>query len=379
VGGTFDDDADPATECIACTPCGDTEYNTELCSPTTDQICASCTEPQDGEFVVSPCIPGNEGEIGSDTDLTTCSEPGDGEYVTALCQRGSPAEHGSDTEIATCSQAELGELVTDVCVPGSSSQLGSDTSVTTCSEPAPGDFVTTTCEAGDDSTPGTDTQVTACTEPGPEEYIATACVAGSSDSVGIDTSIAACTAIANCASGLSCTSAIDSTCGVCDSGYTLSASAGSCQSVAPSAGPLNWGIEPEYQNVYVFALDMGNSILGSTAAHSSFCASELLSVPNDSWPSNSGCTGGGGVFNSNGQACALHTTAQDFFYNQVVPAFPGATYDDILILQGNSPNCWAHNAEPGSMYAFGGPSGTGYSFCRSGDTAAKRYHIYVCS
>ena len=30
------------------------------------------------------------------------------------------------------------------------------------------------------------------------------------------------------------------------------------------------------------------------------------------------------------------------------------------------PSCFAHNAEHGSMYAFGGPQGSGYSYCRGG-------------
>ena len=143
------------------------------------------------------------------------------------------------------------------------------------------------------------------------------------------------------------------------------------------AGPLAWGIESEYQNAYLFAVDKGSSVIGSQTDYQDFCASRGMSVPNDSWPANS-CTGGGAVFNSSGTSCPLHQTAQSFFFDQVVPAFPGATYDNILILQGNSPGCWAHNAEVGSMYAFGGEDGSGFSFCRGGDIASKQYHIYVC-
>jgi len=123
---------------------------------------------------------------------------------------------------------------------------------------------------------------------------------------------------------------------------------------------------------------MGSSVVGTQSEYTAACLAEGLSVPNNDWPQNS-CTGGGATFNSSGSACSPHTTAADFFYNQVVPAFPSATYDNILILHGNQANCWAHNAEAGSMFAFGGPSGSGYSFCRGGGTAAKQFHIYVCN
>ena len=59
--------------------------------------------------------------------------------------------------------------------------------------------------------------------------------------------------------------------------------------------------------------------------------------------------------------------------------FPDITYNDILILQDSqSPGCWAHYAEDGCMSAFGSNAGSGYAFCRNGNSASKRYHIYLC-
>jgi hypothetical protein len=54
-----------------------------------------------------------------------------------------------------------------------------------------------------------------------------------------------------------------------------------------------------------------------------------------------------------------------------------ANYDNLLILHGSNPNGWAHNAELGSMSAFGGPIGNGYAYCRGGDDVRKRFHLYI--
>jgi len=43
-----------------------------------------------------------------------------------------------------------------------------------------------------------------------------------------------------------------------------------------------------------------------------------------------------------------------------------------------SPGCWAWYAEAGSLQSLGSPAGAGYAFCRGGDTATLRYHIYLC-
>jgi hypothetical protein len=119
---------------------------------------------------------------------------------------------------------------------------------------------------------------------------------------------------------------------------------------------------------------MGSSLTGTMSAYETYCAGQGLSVLSNGYPGSCG----GAVFNSNSQSCSLYVTAQNFFNNVMVPAFPAADYNNILLLHGSSSNCWAHDAEGGSMHAFGGPSGSGYSFCRGGGSAAKQYHIYVC-
>lgn len=146
-----------------------------------------------------------------------------------------------------------------------------------------------------------------------------------------------------------------------------------------SFGPVNWGNDSEYQNVMVYAVDMGSSQVGTMTEYTNFCASVGMNVPQDSWPASSCGNSGGGAYNSTATCNSMHQTAADFFFNTMLPVFPNATYDNILVLQGTSEDCWAHNAESGSMYAFGGPSGSGYAFCRSGGSASKQYHIYICN
>jgi len=71
-----------------------------------------------------------------------------------------------------------------------------------------------------------------------------------------------------------------------------------------------------------------------------------------------------------------------FYETRVLERYPKITYDEILILQGNDPDAWAYSAEAGAFYVFGEEvkegKGGGYSFCRGGDKAKKRYHFYVC-
>ena len=67
----------------------------------------------------------------------------------------------------------------------------------------------------------------------------------------------------------------------------------------------------------------------------------------------------------------------------------------VALHHGNSDDCIAHNAYAGSMTDFGGPSGSGYSYCRSSGSACSckggsactehgscrpdvPYHIYLC-
>jgi cysteine-rich repeat protein len=99
------------------------------------------------------------------------------------------------------------------------------------------------------------------------------------------------------------------------------------------------------------------------------------------------------LFNTTNYAGGWHNTGQtysqmqwtvwadanDYWLNYAEQMFPSITYNDILILQDwLSPSCWAHYAEAGCMTAFESPGGAGYAFCRSGEAASKRYHIYLC-
>ncbi|MBI4700903.1 MAG: hypothetical protein HY744_07030 [Deltaproteobacteria bacterium] len=85
----------------------------------------------------------------------------------------------------------------------------------------------------------------------------------------------------------------------------------------------------------------------------------------------------GGTYSDQGYQ--VYFDAQKYWNNVALKVFPAVTYNDILILQdAASPNCWAHYAEVGSLQCFGSPGGGGYAFCRSGSSASKRYHIYLC-
>ena len=170
------------------------------------------------------------------------------------------------------------------------------------------------------------------------------------------------------------------TCEVTSSDGTSSVIDTASETIVPddvSYGPTNWGSESYFQNVMIYAVDMGTPQVGTLSEYTNFCGAMGYGIPQDSWPSAS-CNSGGGIFNSSGPGCDLYQTGADFFYNTLLPVYPGANYDNILIFQGDAPECWAHNAESGSMHAFGGPSGSGYAFCRGGDVTTKRYHIYVC-
>jgi len=71
--------------------------------------------------------------------------------------------------------------------------------------------------------------------------------------------------------------------------------------------------------------------------------------------------------------------SQDYWQNFALNVFPDATHDDILILQdADTPDCWAHYANAGSLQSFGSPAGGGAAFCDGGAVASKPYHIYLC-
>ena len=75
----------------------------------------------------------------------------------------------------------------------------------------------------------------------------------------------------------------------------------------------------------------------------------------------------------------VYADSQNWWNNHAKEVFPSVDHNGILILQDSlSLSCWAHYAEAGSLQSFGSPTGGGFAFCRGGNTAAKRYHIYLC-
>jgi len=147
--------------------------------------------------------------------------------------------------------------------------------------------------------------------------------------------------------------------------------ANSTEVVSPTA--VNWGNNANYQNVYVYTVDKGTNTLGTVNDYSSFCTSK-----GKNYISSAGYPAGGNSYSSSNTSNALYVAAKNYFENTVKPTMPAITHDNLLVLHGNSANCFAHNANAGSMHAFGGPTGTGYAFCRSGASASKRFHMYIC-
>ena len=140
-----------------------------------------------------------------------------------------------------------------------------------------------------------------------------------------------------------------------------------------ASATINWGSKSEFQNVVAYTVDKGSNTVGSFDDWSSFCASKSKERISDTmYPED------GRSFSSWNTSNALYVVAKNYFDNTVKPSMSEVTYDNLLILQGSSPSCWAHNANEGSMHAFGGPTGTGFAFCRGGDSASKRFHMYIC-
>ncbi|GAB5389521.1 MAG: hypothetical protein Alpg2KO_24890 [Alphaproteobacteria bacterium] len=76
-------------------------------------------------------------------------------------------------------------------------------------------------------------------------------------------------------------------------------------------------------------------------------------------------------------------TAARTFTTNVISTYSSSTLKaDMLVLHGDVDSCWAHEHDSGSMNAFeiGGATGSSlFSYCRGGDSASKRYHIYMCN
>ena len=91
-----------------------------------------------------------------------------------------------------------------------------------------------------------------------------------------------------------------------------------------------------------------------------------------------------GSWKNTGQTYSLsqykvYADSKDYWDNYLHKVFPNTAYTEVLIQQDSqSSGCWAWYAEAGSLQSLGSPAGSGYAFCRGGDTASLRYHIYLC-
>ena len=122
----------------------------------------------------------------------------------------------------------------------------------------------------------------------------------------------------------------------------------------------------------------------------SFCATQGgLTVTAASHPGS----GGSYTYGSRNDYPAAESFYGSVVLNRLDSSALGSFYNNVVIMHASSSTCWAHNAEAGSMWAFGGPSGTGYSYCRmsaSGGTCSSnsnphgscvpevKYRVYLC-
>ena len=142
-----------------------------------------------------------------------------------------------------------------------------------------------------------------------------------------------------------------------------------------AGGHTVWALEHDWgewgANMTIVIRDRLNSAVGTQQDWSDTC--QLFNTSNyaGGWKNN------GGTYSQ--QNFQVWGDANDYWLNYATQMFPSVTYNDILVLHdSNSPGCWAHYAEAGSMTAFESPAGDGYAFCRNGQAANKRYHIYLC-
>ena len=140
-----------------------------------------------------------------------------------------------------------------------------------------------------------------------------------------------------------------------------------------ASATINWGDKTALQAVVVYTVDKGADTLGTINDYSSFCASKSKGyISSESYPAY------GNYYSSAYTSSTIFLTAKNYFDNTVKPSMSEVTYSNLLVMHGSSANCFAHNANTGSMHAFGGPTGTGYAICRDGDEASKRFHMYIC-
>ena len=131
----------------------------------------------------------------------------------------------------------------------------------------------------------------------------------------------------------------------------------------------NWGEWGAGMNIVV--RDTLSATVGSVGEWDTSCALFGKTKYVGSWKNN------GGTYSLT--EYTVFDDSKDYWNNYLLKVFPTATYAQILILQDSvTSGCWAWYAEAGSLQSFGSPVGAGYAFCRNGNTATERYHIYLC-
>jgi len=124
--------------------------------------------------------------------------------------------------------------------------------------------------------------------------------------------------------------------------------------------------------VTVVAVDKKTPMKGSLEDYTMVAKIRNKKLPNKQYPLY------GTSYSSPSMDPDMFEAAKAFWENVMHPAFPEATYDDILVLHGTLPDGWGHNHENGCMFAWGGPSGHGYGWVRGGNIVEKRFHVYIC-
>ena len=161
--GTFDDDGEPNTDCVACTTCSVGNYTTTACTTTSDSACSPCQEPDPNQYVLTTCDAGSSTTLGVNSTVDTCTEPTADLYVTSACVSGSSSTIGANTVMDTCAEPGAGQYVTDVCIPGSLLELGTDTATAGCTTCDVNATAAPACSAGSSSATGSDATCT-CNE-----------------------------------------------------------------------------------------------------------------------------------------------------------------------------------------------------------------------
>lgn len=208
-------------QCSECATCGAGQFARAACSATTDTVCAECTTCPDGQFATAACAGS------SDTTCSLCSGAcPDGQYEIAACSATSDRVCTTCTEACAAGQFEsatCGGASNRVCT--SCSPVQSCTGVLTCTDAS--NSRCTACGAG---TYLADGRCEPCSAScGVGQFESAACGATT------DRMCDACTAVPGCVGAVTCTNANDSQCASCGAGSFLAS--GACQACATTCAP----------------------------------------------------------------------------------------------------------------------------------------------